>query len=111
MMGYDLRLTDKVTETMRFLTKVIAMRSFLPAVIVATTTLGSIVIDPVPARASANLAFCLQLGESTQCDYTTYEQCQASASGISADCIGNPDPRATRSAEPSRPARRASRRR
>jgi hypothetical protein len=110
MASYDLRLTDKAIETMRFLTKVIAMRSFLPAVIVATI-LGSIVIAPAPAKASANLAFCLQLGESTQCDYSTYEQCQASASGISADCIGNPDPRATRSAEPSRPARRASRRR
>ena len=110
MVGYGLRLTHKANETMRFLTKVIAMRSFLPVVIVAAT-LGSIVIDPVPARAIANLAFCLQLGESTQCDYTTYEQCQAAASGISADCIGNPDPRATRSAEPARPARRAPRRR
>lgn len=87
------------------------MRSFLPAVIMAATTLGSIVMEPTPARANANLAFCLQLGGSTQCDYATYEQCQATASGISADCIGNPDPSATRSAEPSRPVRRASRRR
>jgi hypothetical protein len=86
------------------------MRSFLPVVIMATT-FGLIVIHPVPAGANANLAFCLQLGGSTQCDYTTYEQCQATASGIGADCIGNPDPSATRSVEPSRPARRVARRR
>jgi hypothetical protein len=88
------------------------MRGFLPvAMLLAATTLGLIVMEPTPARASANLAYCLQLGGSTQCDYATYEQCQATASGISADCIGNPDPGAARSAEPSRPARRASRRR
>jgi hypothetical protein len=87
------------------------MRGFLPVVIMAATVLGSIVMVPTPARASANFAFCLQLGGSTQCDYATYEQCQATASGIGADCIGNPDPSATRSVEPSRPARRVARRR
>jgi hypothetical protein len=102
MVGYGLRLTHP--------TKVTAMRSFLPVVIMATI-LGSAVTGSAPARASANLAFCLQLGGSTQCDYSTYEQCQATASGIGADCIGNPDPRATRSAESTRPVRRAPRRR
>jgi Protein of unknown function (DUF3551) len=111
-----LRLTPnplyEATETERFLKKGVAMRNLLPAagIIVAVTTLGSIVITPLPAKASANLAVCLQRGESTECDYTTYEQCEATASGIGADCIANPDPRVTQNSEPARP-RRASRRR
>jgi Protein of unknown function (DUF3551) len=74
----------------------------------ALTILGSIFLAVSPAKASANLAFCLQYSESTQCDYATYAQCQASASGTGADCIANPDPRAIQSFAAARPSRRAS---
>jgi hypothetical protein len=40
--------------------------------------------------ARADYAFCLATGSSTRCDFQTYEQCQASASGLGADCIANP---------------------
>jgi hypothetical protein len=87
------------------------MRSLaLAAGMVAVTTLGLMFLDVAPAQAGANLAFCLQYSESTQCNYTTYAQCQASASGTGADCIANPDPRAIQSFASDRPSRRASRR-
>jgi hypothetical protein len=87
------------------------MRSVLAAAgVAAATVFGSMFLSVVPAKALANLAYCLQRGESTECDYTTYEQCQASASGIGADCISNPDPRAVSSSAPALPGRRASRR-
>jgi uncharacterized protein DUF3551 len=92
--------------------KMATMRSLLPAVgIMAVMALGSIVFDLVPARAGTNYAFCLDRGGDTQCDYATYEQCQATASGIGADCIANPDTRGIQTSEPARPPRRTRRRR
>jgi len=81
------------------------MRIYLPAIALLGVALGPIVLGSPPARAGANLAFCMQRGDSTECYYATYEQCAAAASGIGGDCIANPDP-AARNAEPGRPARR-----
>jgi Protein of unknown function (DUF3551) len=38
----------------------------------------------------ADYAFCSVTGTSTRCDFQTYEQCQATVSGVGADCIANP---------------------
>jgi hypothetical protein len=88
------------------------MRSLLSAAAIAALTIfGSTFIGLTPAKAIANLAFCLSFRDSTECDYATYEQCQATASGIGADCIANPDTSAIRSPAPPRASRRVSRRR
>jgi hypothetical protein len=92
-----------------FLQKDVTVRSLsLAAGRAAVTVLCLTFIGVVPAKAGANLAFCLQYSESTVCAYTTYAQCQASASGTGADCISNPDPRAIQSFAAARPSRRAS---
>jgi Protein of unknown function (DUF3551) len=86
------------------------MRKFLPAAALLGMAFGCMVAGSNAARAGANLAYCLQRGETVECYYTTYEQCAASASGTGADCIANPDPKA-RQPEPAGPARRSPRRR
>jgi hypothetical protein len=62
------------------------------------------------ARADANYAYCSATASTTRCDFQTYEQCQATVSGIGADCIVNPAGAAqaydSRPTATSRPARR-----
>jgi Protein of unknown function (DUF3551) len=70
-------------------------------------------IDTAPAVASNNAPFCIQgdaYGDGTigDCSFSSYEQCQASASGRAARCAANPYFNA--SAEP-QPGRSLSRRR
>jgi hypothetical protein len=43
-----------------------------------------------PAGARADYAYCSVASSSTRCDFQTYEQCQATVSGLGADCIANP---------------------
>jgi hypothetical protein len=65
-----------------------------------------------PVAAHADYAFCSVYSSSTRCDFQTYDQCQATVSGIGADCIANPaGPPAATGATSARTARQYSRRR
>src|SRR6516165_2584736 len=59
--------------------------------LMALLTLASIFIAAVPARAESN-PFCLAGGEDNalRCEYTTLEQCRATASGGLGYCVMNP---------------------
>jgi hypothetical protein len=84
------------------------MRISLPGAVFLAGAIGAMLVGDGPARAGANLAFCMQRGGSTECYYATYEQCAAAASGTGGDCIVNPDS-AARNSEPERPQRRSRR--
>jgi hypothetical protein len=80
--------------------------------IVATFATFAAVFDTVsPARAEINYPFCIG-GEAddkaVQCEFTTLDQCQASASGTGGSCFANPD---TSSASLATPTSRAPARR
>ena len=49
--------------------------------------LGS--LNPQPAQAEDH-AWCMVQDDINRCDYASYQQCKASASGIGASCMGNP---------------------
>jgi hypothetical protein len=64
----------------------------------AWTILAAVVVMAAPAQAQTydpNYPVCLQVYQSMvdyyfECGYTSIEQCQASASGRSAQCVVNP---------------------
>jgi Protein of unknown function (DUF3551) len=86
------------------------MRGLLLKAAIAAVTMAAMFASPSPAKAGANLAYCLDRGGGTnECYYATYEQCQATASGTGAECLPNPDPQSRMQAVPA--VRRASRRR
>jgi hypothetical protein len=61
----------------------------------------------MPSDARADYAYCSVASSSTRCDFQTYEQCQATVSGVGADCIANPaGPTAASAQAPARRLRR-----
>ena len=72
----------------------------------AATSLASMAMPASAQQYPSNVPVCLQVydigGSFTECRYASIPQCQASASGRSAQCIVNPffnpgnDPRASR---------------
>lgn len=66
------------------------MRRMLLAA-VAATGFGWALAAPAPAAAETIFPICLHWkGDLTDCRYTSMAQCNASASGIGADCLYNP---------------------
>jgi hypothetical protein len=63
-------------------------------VLALVATGGLTMLGAAPAAAvGTNYAFCLQGDESpglSDCSYTSYEQCSATASGRTLQCIANP---------------------
>lgn len=62
--------------------------SFIKPMLIVAAVAAASLSWSVGAR--ADYAFCMATGSSTRCDFQTYEQCQATASGLGADCIANP---------------------
>jgi hypothetical protein len=57
--------------------------------LVATAVVGI----TIPAHATQNYPYCERTfftGGSPDCSFITYQQCQASISGVGGDCIRNP---------------------
>lgn len=58
------------------------------------------VLGAVEARADAGWEFCsliyLKGGAEPACNFRTFEQCQASISGLGGTCVKNPYPRLTK---------------
>lgn len=66
------------------------MRRILLAAVAATGFAGALAA-PAPASAEAIYPICLHWKDDyTDCRYTSMAQCNASASGIGADCLYNP---------------------
>ncbi|UTD28944.1 DUF3551 domain-containing protein [Bradyrhizobium sp. WD16] len=66
------------------------MRRMLLAA-VAATGFGWALASPAPAAAETIFPICLHWkGDLTDCRYTSMAQCNASASGLGADCLYNP---------------------
>lgn len=68
---------------------------FMRNLILAMLAVGGITMaSAVPAKAvGADYPFCLQGNDSpglSNCNFTSYEQCQATASGRFLSCIANP---------------------
>ena len=67
------------------------MRRAILAVLAAS---GLAALSAVPAKAvGTRYPFCLQGDEYpglSYCTFTSYEQCQATASGLAAECLANP---------------------
>lgn len=80
------------------------MRGLFPALLVAA---GIAAAMAAPAKAQ-NYPFCMTgavIGNSYDCSFTTYQQCQARASGLAAYCVESPF--LSREPQPSQqPARR-----
>ena len=61
--------------------------------IIGAASFLAIVLSAAPASAERDYPFCLQgrqWGYPGKCDFTTYQQCQATASGTDAYCGTNP---------------------
>jgi len=78
---------------MSFIGKEIPMR--VPALAILTILMGLTAAPAVAQTYSGNYPICLQLylrdgARSIDCAYSSIEQCQATASGLSAMCVTNP---------------------
>jgi hypothetical protein len=59
--------------------------------ILAVLALGTISVAGSSPAAAFDYPYCLQWRvEGTRCEYTSYNQCMATASGLGAGCILNP---------------------
>lgn len=81
-------------------------RMYLMTAACALTLAGSALIGTTPSRADANAPFCSLIntlgGGSPRCDFYTYQQCQATVSGLSGTCFANPAMQGSENRMPSR---------
>jgi hypothetical protein len=72
----------------------------LGAVLLGVVGVSGLSVTAVQAQ---DYPVCLQGTDSTRCEFDTYAQCRASASGVGGSCIDNPlyrGPSATRAPSP-----------
>jgi Protein of unknown function (DUF3551) len=62
------------------------MRGILLAVLV----FGSISAGGSGSAAATEYPYCAASGDDNRCDFTSYEQCMATVTGIGQECIVNP---------------------
>jgi hypothetical protein len=58
--------------------------------ILAILVFGSISAAGSSPAAAIDYPYCASSGDDNQCDFTTYEQCLATVTGIGKECIVNP---------------------